>query len=111
MHPHHVKPISNCPPIKVDFERLANKAQITVASARTMYPKAKKKFRELHDSDATSPEDTTSPTGDSGTPKAKKTRAPPKPRGRKRKQVDDDSADVKGEPAESADEPLQQVEA
>lgn len=76
-----------------------------------MYPKAKKKFRELHNSDATSPEDNANTTtGDDGTPKAKKTRAPPKPRGRKRKQVDDESADVKDEPAESADESLQQVE-
>lgn len=76
-------------------------------SARTMYPKAKKKFRELHDVEATSPEDTTT-TGDDATPQAKKTRAPPKPRGLKRKQADDESADVKGEPAE---EPLQRVEA
>lgn len=83
--------------------RLAKKANITVSSARTMYPKAMKRWRELQGCDDTSLEGPTPVADDEEAPKETHMAKKPRARGRKRKHDE-------GEPAPEIEEYEEQPE-
>lgn len=89
--------------------RLAQKANITVTSARTMYTKALKRFRELEGSDDTPLEDTTPAPAADGEEAPKELSKAKKPRGagRKRKHDEDEPAPKTEEHEEQAEYELE----